>query len=1301
MMTARSGYRPDPDSPPCLARTGSPVRLRGVRLRGVLLASSALQMVAALAVAQPAPSARPMGGTVVAGSATISQAASQTTITQSSSRAAVNWQSFDVGSQHSVRFAQPSGSAVTLNRVTGPDPSAIAGRIDANGQVVLVNQSGVVFYRGAQVNTAGLTVSTANISTQNFMAGRMAYDQPGRPDARIDNQGSITVKDAGLAAFVAPQVANSGVIDARLGHVVLAGAQAATLDLYGDGLLSIDVTKQVTRTPNGPDGRPVTALVTNTGTIRADGGTVQLTAQAADGIIQTLVDAGGRIRSATTAGRTGTIAVSGIGGSITVEGQMTAAGPAPATQGGAIELTASNQVTVAPTARLDVSGRSGGGTIAVGTTLARARTQTGKGGTPSGTAQQVTVANRAELHADARDSGNGGQIAVLSTRSTTAGGLVTARGGAQGGNGGQVEISGGGGLTITGQVDTAAPAGRMGTLLVDPTDLVIGDTETNTNPAVPLADGSNQPATGTQTISAASFNRFLANITLNATNSIELVGSTVLAPRANVNLTANAILVDVGLQPIGSVTLKGGTGAGTVTLIAPAGLTVPVGVTIAAGVTVTGTAITLAGNTLAIGGLLSAGAGTVTLTANGVIGSTAGITAGTLTGSAGGTVALSGDNAITAIGDFTVTGAGSAFSLADGGALAITGVLNAPAVNLSATSIAIPGTIIGPNLVNLTALDGAIKQTAPGAITTAALTGSATGDLVLTGTNNAIGGIGPFSDRNFTVQVATTTPLSVTGVAAAGVTLSAPAITIAGGLSSTNAVTLTATGGGITETPAGAIAAPTLLGGAAGPVVLDGTNGIAAVGAFVPGVGRLVFAAPDQPFTLATTQALALNGLTAGAATLTAPAITLSQSLTVPSGGRISLVTDSLTIDPPATLSAPAGTIEFAPLTAGSALTVGAAGVADLAITPAVIAAITPATGTLRLGSTTGAATPAAGSITFPGSVDFTPHAATVELDTTGRITQAAGAIVTAATLRGQAGQGVALSEANRIGTLGGFTVTDGTFALTDNQALTLGGLLSAPNLLVSAVGQLTLAGNIATTGAPLAAQSGAAPAAAGSTLTVQTAVSGPTGITQTGIGTLSGLGGTPATLRLELPATGGSVSLAGLEAAGANLVLGLGSGTASGSVAAGSLLVIGAGGSAALTGSVAGVGGPAAALRAAIQPASATAYTFNGCEIAAPDCGGSGPFTYRPPPVIITLPSAQVTVVGSVPTEPQQVSVGVPVTLAPTDALASLQLVPGGLPPVSVLPKLVVVALPSLAAPPRQLTDPDVVPPNVSVLDY
>src|SRR6185437_11957996 len=322
------------------------------RNRRALMMSTALQATALLVLAvpghaQPAPNARPMGGQVVVGQASIAASATTTAITQGSQRAAIDWRSFDVGSQHSVTFAQPSSSAIALNRVTGPDPSQIAGKITANGQVALVNQSGVVFYKGSQVNVSSLIVSAAGITDKNFAAGRMIFDQPARPNARIENHGDITVKETGLAALVAPQVVNSGTITAKLGHVVLAGATTHTVDLYGDGLLSIDVTGQVKQVPVGPDGKKATALVTNTGVIAADGGTITLTAQAADGIVQNLVSAGGTLRANSVGNKTGTIQVAGIGGSVTIEGAVATEGAAPGTRGGQIELAASNAVRVA------------------------------------------------------------------------------------------------------------------------------------------------------------------------------------------------------------------------------------------------------------------------------------------------------------------------------------------------------------------------------------------------------------------------------------------------------------------------------------------------------------------------------------------------------------------------------------------------------------------------------------------------------------------------------------------------------------------------------------------------------------------------------------------------------------------------------------------------------------------------------------------------------------------------------------------------------------------------------------------
>ncbi|MDT7949865.1 MAG: filamentous hemagglutinin N-terminal domain-containing protein [Acetobacteraceae bacterium] len=460
--------------------------------RSDLLRSTALQAAAVLTIAnpvqaQPAPNAQPQGGKVVAGSATIARTPGTTAITQTTDRAAIDWRSFDVGRNQAVTFQQPSASSATLNRVTGPDPSAIAGRISANGQIILTNPNGVTFFQGAQVNAQSVIVSAPGITTHNFMAGRMVFDRPANPRARIENAGTITVKQAGLAALVAPSVANSGTITAHLGHVVLAGAAAATLDMYGDGLVSIDVTKQVQQAPVGPGGKPVTALVTNTGTIAADGGTIQLSARAADGVVQSLVDAGGTIRANTVGTTTGQIEIAGTGGSVVIDGRVAADGHGGG-HGGTIVLNGSAATILADTAHVTANGAAGGGTVAIGTTLARARTT---GPAPATTSARTTIAPGARVSASAGKRGNGGRVTVLSTASTTVAGTIEAKGGAVAGNGGTIELSGETGFRLTGHADTSAPHGTAGTILLDPRDLTIAvDPPSAGTPNQPLQDNT-------------------------------------------------------------------------------------------------------------------------------------------------------------------------------------------------------------------------------------------------------------------------------------------------------------------------------------------------------------------------------------------------------------------------------------------------------------------------------------------------------------------------------------------------------------------------------------------------------------------------------------------------------------------------------------------------------------------------------------------------------------------------------------------------------------------------------------------
>ena len=105
-----------------------------------------------------------------------------------------------------------------------------------------------------------------------------------------------------------------------------------------------------------------------------------------------------------------------------------------------------------------------------------------------------------------------------------------------------------------------------------------------------------------------------------------------------------------------------------------------------------------------------------------------------------------------------------------------------------------------------------------------------------------------------------------------------------------------------------------------------------------------------------------------------------------------------------------------------------------------------------------------------------------------------------------------------------------------------------------------------------------------------------PTQFVQTGTSLLTDPPG--STLRIQLPAAGGTATFANLDGPGANVVLGLGTGTATGTMEVGGLLVLGQVGSADLFGSVAGVTTQAAAALGRIVPAINANYTFNDCVI-------------------------------------------------------------------------------------------------------
>ncbi len=82
-------------------------------------------------------------------------------IIQESPKAIINWEKFNIGIGETTEFRQPSNRAIVLNRVTGQNASLIQGALKANGQVWLINPSGILFGPSAKVDVAGLLATTS------------------------------------------------------------------------------------------------------------------------------------------------------------------------------------------------------------------------------------------------------------------------------------------------------------------------------------------------------------------------------------------------------------------------------------------------------------------------------------------------------------------------------------------------------------------------------------------------------------------------------------------------------------------------------------------------------------------------------------------------------------------------------------------------------------------------------------------------------------------------------------------------------------------------------------------------------------------------------------------------------------------------------------------------------------------------------------------------------------------------------------------------------------------------------------
>ena len=310
-------------------------------------ASAAKALAAALSLAvAPLAHASPGGAHVVAGVGSINQAGNTTNIQQSSQNLSINWQTFNIAPQETVNFLQPSATAIAVNRILGNTGTQILGRLNANGQVYLINPNGILFGKGAEVNVGGLVASTLDLNDASFVGSARSFS--GSAAGSVVNQGTIAARSGGYVALLGNRVSNQGVITAKLGTVALAAGSAVTLTFSGNSLFHVQVDRSV-----------LESLADNGGLLQSDGGQVVMTAGAKDALLASAVNNTGVIEARTVKTHEGEITLLGgmADGTVKVGGTLDASAP-DGGSGGHIDTSAAH-VHVADDAKVTTASSNG------------------------------------------------------------------------------------------------------------------------------------------------------------------------------------------------------------------------------------------------------------------------------------------------------------------------------------------------------------------------------------------------------------------------------------------------------------------------------------------------------------------------------------------------------------------------------------------------------------------------------------------------------------------------------------------------------------------------------------------------------------------------------------------------------------------------------------------------------------------------------------------------------------------------------------------------------------------------------
>ena len=169
--------------------------------------------------------AGPAGPVVGAGSASYNPAS--LTVTSTTARTQISWQSFNVAASEVLKFVQPNAQSSVLNHVFNPQALNILGGISSNGSVLFMS-NGRVFGADVNLDLAGAVTSSLRLPRMALALSGAAYAAQPRPlttlaDGRIYviSQDEQALTSAGGDVLLNPgktiELANAAMPNLRVG----------------------------------------------------------------------------------------------------------------------------------------------------------------------------------------------------------------------------------------------------------------------------------------------------------------------------------------------------------------------------------------------------------------------------------------------------------------------------------------------------------------------------------------------------------------------------------------------------------------------------------------------------------------------------------------------------------------------------------------------------------------------------------------------------------------------------------------------------------------------------------------------------------------------------------------------------------------------------------------------------------------------------------------------------------------------------------------------------------------------------